>query len=66
MSDVTARPVARRVAHVFPDQRDTAHWHALTAAEQVLLVEGDEEAGFLSGEAPSETLEQRLARVRGS
>jgi len=53
-------------SRVFPTADDMAVWNSLSAAEQRALIERDEEAGFLSGTAEPETLEDRLARVRAS
>ncbi len=53
-------------SRVFPTADDMALWESLSAAEQRAIVERDEEAGFRSGAADPETLEDRLARVRAS
>lgn len=42
-----------------------AEWNALSPAEQLALIERAEQEGFESGEAATESLTQRLARVRG-
>jgi len=49
----------------FPTDEDLALWNSLTPAERRAVVRRDEEAGFASGQAPRESLEERLARVRG-
>jgi len=51
---------------VFPTQEDMAQWNALSPAEQRAFIESNEEAGFQSGVALVETLEERLARVRAN
>lgn len=49
----------------FPTDEDMALWNSLTPAEKHAVVLRDEEAGFQSGVAKAETLNERLARVRG-
>ena len=51
---------------VFPSVDDMARWNALSSAEQREFIESSEQAGFESGVAPSESLSDRLARVRAS
>ncbi|MEQ1709691.1 MAG: hypothetical protein ABL864_15305 [Terricaulis sp.] len=65
MSDTATRTGLNRAAHVFPEAADMADWNALSPAEQLALIARAEEEGFESGEAASESLTQRLARVRG-
>lgn len=50
----------------FPSEEEMAEWAALSPAEQRAFFEANEEAGFHSGIAPDETLEERLARVRSA
>lgn len=49
---------------VFPTADDMKLWDSLSDAEKHAIVERDEEAGFQSGIAKPESLEDRLARVR--
>lgn len=49
---------------VFPTEADMKLWESLTAQERRALILRDEEAGFRSGPAPRESLEERLVRVR--
>jgi hypothetical protein len=65
MSDIDALAKVNACAHVFPDAADMAEWNALSPAEQLALIDRAEQEGFQSGEAVSESLVQRLARVRG-
>jgi hypothetical protein len=62
MSDTVTR--ANHPAHIFPETADMADWNALSPAEQLARIERAEEEGFESGDAASESLAQRLARVR--
>lgn len=48
----------------FPTSADMARWNALSPADQRTFIEDSEEAGFQSGLAPSETLMERITRVR--
>jgi len=50
----------------FPLAEEVAEWDVLSPAEQRAFIEASEEAGFQSGVAPDETLEERLARVRSA
>ena len=50
----------------FPTAADMAAWNGLSPAEKRTFIEESEEAGFQSGVAPSETLTDRLARVRAA
>lgn len=49
---------------VFPTDQDMRLWHSLSPEEQLAVIVRDEEAGFVSGIARDETLEERLVRVR--
>ena len=53
-------------SRVFPTAEDMALWDSLSPAEQRAVIERDEHAGFQSGIAESETLRQRLERVRAT
>lgn len=64
--DVKSDPVPseRFTSQAFPTAEDMALWDSLDAATQRAIVIRDEQEGFDSGVAPTETLEERLARVR--
>lgn len=68
MNDTIKTDMSKTVlsSRVFPAAEDMALWQSLSAAEQRAVIERDEEAGFRSGAAEPETLQDRLARVRAS
>jgi hypothetical protein len=51
-------------SRTFPTNDDMLLWEAMSPAEQLAAIEHDEDAGFQSGIAPYETLDERLKRVR--
>ncbi len=52
------------VSKAFPTEADMKLWNSLDPAEQRVIIAQSEQAGFDSGIAPDESLEQRLKRVR--
>lgn len=49
---------------VFPTDEDMRLWRSLSPAERAAVIARDEEAGFRSGAAEAESLDDRLKRVR--
>ena len=49
---------------VFPTEADMKLWNSLSADQQRAHIVAAEEAGFKSGTAPTESMEDRLERVR--
>lgn len=67
MSDTKIDTAEMRFAsRAFPTREEMVRWNALSPEEQRAIIERDEEAGFQSGIAAHESLEDRLARVRAS
>jgi hypothetical protein len=66
MSDTKTVDVSRIAfaSTVFPTAEDKELWESLTQAEQLAIIERDEEAGFASGVARSASLREILAEVR--
>lgn len=49
---------------VFPNADEMALWESLSPEEQRAVILLDEEMGYRSGSSPTETVDQRLKRVR--
>jgi hypothetical protein len=66
MSDAKAIDISRVKfsSTVFPTPEDRALWDSLTPAEQLAIIERDEDAGFRSGAARNASMREILAEVR--
>jgi hypothetical protein len=66
MSDAKAIDISgvKFSSTVFPSSEDRALWESLTPAEQLAIIERDEEAGFRSGVARHASMREILAEVR--
>lgn len=60
--------MAKSLTHptLFPGDAELAEWEALSPEQQFARLEAEETAAAGSGEAPAETLDERLNRVRSA